>query len=295
MPEMGYVLITPAKNEQAMIGRTIQAVVSQTLRPKRWVIVDDGSTDRTRDIIAGAAHQHSFIWPIYAAANNQANFGSKVAAFRMGYEALKSESYEFVGNVDADVSFGSDYYEQVITRLQGDESLGIAGGLVYELVERDWRPQRNSLTSVAGAVQCFRRECYEAIGGYIPITSGGIDAAAEIMARAQGWRVRMFPELPVFHHRRVATGRSTVLSTRFVEGATNYRLGYHPLFQLGSSVYRCTDRPWLLGSLATLLGYSWSWLRRCKLAISSEAVRYLRSEQMARMGLCSRGRTREER
>jgi len=295
MPETKYVLITPAKNEQTMIGRTIQAVVSQTFRPKKWVIVDDGSTDRTRDIIADAAHQHSFILPIYNTANKGANFGSKVAAFKMGYEVLKSESYEFVGNVDADVSFGPDYYEQVIRRLQADASLGIAGGLVYELTGRDWHPQRNSVTSVAGAVQCFRRECYEAIGGYIPITTGGIDAAAEIMARAQGWTVRMFSELPVFHHRRVATGRSTVLSTRFVEGTTNYRLGYHPLFQLGSSMSRCIDRPWLLGSLATLLGYSWAWLRGCRLAMSVETVRYLRAEQMTRMGLCFRGRTREGR
>jgi glycosyltransferase involved in cell wall biosynthesis len=293
MTDSEYVLITPAKNEQAMIGRTIQAVASQTHRPKRWVIVDDGSTDRTRDIIDDAAHQYAFISPIYATAKKQRNFGSKVSAFAVGYEALKSERYDFVGNLDADVSFDSGYYDQVITRLRANESLGIAGGLVYELVGRDWRPQKNSSNSVAGAIQCFRRECYEAIGGYIPIPTGGIDAAAEIMARAQGWRVRTFAELPVFHHRRVATGRSTVLSTRFAEGTTNYLLGYHPLFQIGSSLYRCTNRPFMLGSLATLLGYGWSCMRGHEVALPHDTVRYLRSEQMARMLLCSRGVTHE--
>jgi poly-beta-1,6-N-acetyl-D-glucosamine synthase len=283
MTDSEYVLITPAKNEQAMIGRTIQAVASQTHRPKRWVIVDDGSTDRTRDIIDDAAHQYRFISPIYATAQKQRNFGSKVSAFAAGYEAVKSERYDFVGNLDADVSFDSGYYEQVITKLRANESLGIAGGLVYELVGQNWRPQKNSSNSVAGAIQFFRRECYEAIGGYIPIPTGGIDAAAEIMARAQGWRVRTFAEFPVFHHRRVATGRSTVLSTRFVEGTTNYLLGYHPLFQIASGLYRCTNRPFVLGSLATLLGYGYSWMRGNKVALPHDTIRYLRSEQMARV------------
>lgn len=278
-----YVLITPARNEQDMIGRTIHAVASQTVRPKRWVIVDDGSTDRTRQIIDDASHLYPFIIPVYTAPNRDRNFGSKAAAFSAGYAVVKSESFDFLGNVDADVTFEASYYEQIIAAFKADQSLGIAGGLIYELLGRKWRRQRNSANSVAGAIQFFRRKCYECIGGYIPMPDGGIDAAAEIMARARGWKVTTFPQLAVYHHRRVATGKNTVLSTRFGEGSTNYLLGYHPAFQLASSLSRCTSRPIMLGSLATLVGYGWSWLRGQKVALSPEAVSYLRSEQIARL------------
>jgi biofilm PGA synthesis N-glycosyltransferase PgaC len=285
MSTIEYVLITPAKNEQVIIGRTIEAVVSQTRKPKVWVIVDDGSTDCTRDIIDAAARVHKFIRPIYGAGSKQRNFGSKAAAFMAGYQVLKSERYDFIGNLDADITYDSGYYERVIEELQTDKSLGIAGGLIYELVGKDWKPQKNSLNSVAGAIQMFRRECYEAIGGYIPIPGGGIDAAAEIMARSLGWGVRSFPELPVFHHRRVSTGRSTVLGTRFAQGNMNYLLGYHPLFQVSSSLSRCMQRPIALGSLATLLGYGWSWLKGEEVLLPEKTVKYLRSEQIARLFL----------
>jgi len=280
-----YVLITPARNEEGYLEKTIEAVISQTIRPRKWIIVSDGSVDRTDEIVTEYARNHNFIQLLRAGEQRQKDFGSKVRAFQAGYDLLSGTSYSFVGNLDADVSFGPDYYQQILERFGANPELGVAGGIIWERVGEQFVPQRISLNSVAGAVQLFRRQCFEAFGGYIPMKSGGIDAAAEIMARMHGWKAQTFPEIPVYHHRRVSTGKVTILSTRFHQGMTNYLLGYHPLFQIMSCLYRVVDRPYLIGSALMLLGYGWSCLRRYQRAVPFEVVEFLRSEQKARMSL----------
>lgn len=280
-----YVLVTPARNEGAYLEMTIEAVLSQTIRPKKWIIVSDGSVDRTDDIAAGYARKHSFIHLLRAADQREKSFGSKVKAFEAGYNQVKGTDFSFLGNLDADVSFGPDYYRQILEKFEANPSLGLAGGTIWERVKEQFIPQRISSNSVAGAVQLFRRPCFEAIGGYVPIKGGGIDAVAEIMARMHGWTVQTFPDIPVYHHRRVSTGRVSILSTRFHQGITNYLLGYHPLFHALSCLYRVFDRPYVIGSALALLGYGWSWLKRYERPIPKEVVNFLRSEQRARMTL----------
>ena len=288
MTPPGYVLITPARNEEAYIGLTIQSVACQTVRPLRWVIVDDGSEDRTFDIANSAARKYEFVQVVSSRREGTRNFGSKVAAFNAGLEQLRDLAYDFIGNLDADVSFTPHYYEQVLNQFQKEPQLGLAGGIIEELIGDRYVCQRISRDSVAGAVQFFRRDCFEAIGGYIPMKSGGIDAAAEISARMRGWQVRTFPELCVRHHRRVATGRRSLLSTRFHEGITNYVLGYHPAFQVVRSAYRILDRPFITGGVLMLAGYGWAWARQYERLLPRQAVLQLRSEQMARLGFSAR-------
>jgi glycosyltransferase involved in cell wall biosynthesis len=284
----GYVLITPARNEEAHIEKTIESVLSQSILPRKWVIVNDGSEDRTEEIVQSVACKASFVKLISKKKDGQRNFGSKVEAFRTGYECLGDVPYDFVGNLDADVSFAPRYYETILEKYHDDPQLGLAGGIILERIGERFIRQRISTNSVAGAVQLFRRACYEAIGGYIQIPNGGIDAAAEILVRAHGWTVRTFPELSVHHHRRVSTGRGRVLSTRFYEGITNYSLGYHPLFQTLSCAYRIADKPYLTGSMLQLLGYAWAWVTHREQVLPQEIVRRLRSEQMSRVTLAIR-------
>ncbi len=116
--------------------------------------------------------------------------------------------------------------------MENQQSLGLAGGIILEEVGDRFVPQLISANSVAGAVQCFRRRCYEDFGGYLPMEIGGIDSMAEIMARMHGWDVHTFADLMVRHYGRVTTGARNVLATRFKKGRINHALGYHPLFQL---------------------------------------------------------------
>jgi len=280
-----YVLISPARNEEAIVERTIGSVLSQTVLPEKWVVVLNGSTDRTEEIVGKYANKHSIICLIRARGESQPSFGSKVNAFRTGYELIQDLKYNYIGNLDADVSFGPNYFEQVLSRFEQNHELGIGGGIIEELIDGQYVPQTISSNSVAGAVQLFRRRCYEDIGGYIPIETGGIDSAAEIMARMQGWRVQTFPELKVLHHRRVTTGGKNILCTRFQKGMTHYLLGYHPFFHLLSCLYRITEKPYFLGSILMLCGYLWPFFRRHPRTLPSEVVSYLHMEQMERIGL----------
>jgi len=278
-----YILITPARNEEACIEKPLQSVVAQSHLPKKWVIVSDGSTDRTDAIVREYAARYPFIELVRAAEQGTRNFGSKVAAFNAGYARVSNLKYDLIGNLDADVSFDPDYFALLLERFSHDARLGLGGGIIREKVGERFVTQTISRNSVAGAVQLFRRGCFEEIGGYIPLTAGGIDSAAEIMARMHGWNVQTFPELEVLHHRRVSIGKGKMWTTYFQKGKNDFLLGYHPLFELMKCIYRVMEKPYLLGSTLAWFGYVWAWFRGCKFQLPAEAVQFLRTEQLARL------------
>lgn len=283
MTHPAYVLITPARNEEAFIEKTLQSVVTQTVLPEKWVIVSDRSTDRTDEIVRRYAEVYSFIQFVRVREQSHRNFEAKVNAFKTGYDSIGNVEYEFLGNLDADVSFEPSYYQNIMAHFAGNNKLGIAGGIIQELINNKYLCQNISLNSVAGAVQLFRKECYEKIGGYIPMEYGGIDAAAEILARAGGWEVRTFPEYKVLHHRRVTTGKKNIFATRFYQGVTNYSLGYSPVFHITRSLFRMMQRPPFIGSAASILGYYYAFIQRRQRKLPDNVIRFLRNEQRGRL------------
>lgn len=280
-----YALVTPARNEAAHIARTLASVVAQARRPVRWVVVNDNSTDRTGEIIAEYAARYDFIVHVDAARENRANFGSKIKAFNAGYARLAGVDFDYVGVLDGDISFGPDYFERLLALMDQDPRLGLAGGLVFEEVDGKVTPQSISLNSVAGAVQLFRRECFEQIGGFRPLELGGEDSLTEIMARRNGWKVQTFPQLRVCHHGRVTMGGRNSYVTRFRKGMVNYTLGYHPLFQIAIGLYRMIHRPYLIGGLLLTAGYFWAELKGLKREAPRDVITHLRAEQLHRLGL----------
>lgn len=282
-----YVVVTPARNEQDYIERTIQSVVDQTVRPQSYVVVSDGSTDRTDEIIADYAQRYDFITFVRAGSEpgSAKNFGSKVRAFDAGYAKLAGVDYDFIGNLDADVSFESDYFEKLLERFENAPDLGLSGGDIREMINGRPVGRNVSKESVCGACQLFRRACFEEIGGYRELSRGGVDAAAEIMTRWKGWRVRLQDDLPVLAHRRVLTGKKGPLATRFNKGFVNRQLGYHPLFQLAVTAKQMTTRPFVLGGLFMLAGYLSAMFKNEKRALPEEVVEYLQAEQLSRLNL----------
>ena len=279
-----YILVTAARNEGSLIEKTIRSVTAQTVLPKKWVIISDGSTDQTDDIVRGWAKEHEFIVLLQRPDNGgKRSFGSKANSFRLGYEYLRNISYEYVGNLDADISFPTNYCERVLQQFQANPRLGVAGGIIHELISDQFVPQRVNLNSVAGAVQMFRRDCYDKVGGYLSLRFGGIDSAAEIMARMHGWQVQSFPELKVCHHRRVASGEGRLAKTQWCHGLRHYSLGYHPLFEILRNLDRVRDRPYIVGAALMTLGYLWAMVTGMKMELPEDVVRYLRSEQMERL------------
>jgi poly-beta-1,6-N-acetyl-D-glucosamine synthase len=278
-----YVIITPAHNEEAFIAKTAESMVAQTIRPMKWVVVNDASGDRTREIIERFAREHSFIELVNLDRAAGRHFGNKVRAFNAGFERVANLDYDFIGNLDADISFGPVYFENILRQFEIDPKLGLAGGMVHSCVEGQYESQEVALDSVAGAVQLFRRKCFEQVGGYRPLPNGGIDAAAEIAARMHGWGTRTFAEFQVLEHRRTGSATARPLAARVKEGRRMHSLGYSLLFFLFRCLYRSVKKPVILGSGAALYGYLASALARSPLALPPEVVRFLRNEQYGKL------------
>jgi len=278
-----YVLITAARNEETTIEKTIQSVISQTILPKIWVIVSDGSTDRTDEIVKQYEDNYDFIRILLRKNNTSRDFASKVYAIRAGVEQLNGTEYDYIGNLDADITFNPEYYERLFEIFGENPKLGIAGGIVFEPHNGKWAPLRTNVAlSVSGATQMFRRQCYDAIGGYLPLPKGGEDAIAEVMARRYGWEVKTFSQLEVFHCREVGTANGGLYSARINLGMEHYSLGYTLWFEIARCLSRI-KKSYILAELSTLWGYLLAFLRRDKTAVPEDIREYVRQEQIGRL------------
>jgi glycosyltransferase involved in cell wall biosynthesis len=277
------ILITPARNEEAFIERTIQSVVNQTALPLRWVIVNDGSTDGTAAIVARHAALHDWISMVNMPGHRDRSFAAKVHCFNTGYATVKHLDHDIVGNLDADISFEKDYLEFLLDRFSEDPTLGVAGTIFEEDGYSTGADSFEGETHVAGGCQLFRRRCFEDVRGYVPNKAGGIDWIAVTTARMRGWRTRSFRERSFFHHRSLGTAERGRLRSLFSYGAKDYYLGGHPVWELFRVAYRMSKRPHVLGGLALGLGYVWACLRRIDRPVSSDLIRFHRKEQMRKL------------
>lgn len=282
MRNLRYILITPARNEEAYIEKTLQSVVSQSILPAKWIIVSDGSTDRTDEFVEKFSKMHSWIDYIRLPAHCDRQFAAKVRAFNAGYQKVTNLEYDIIGNLDADISFEKDYFEYLLNRFMENPRLGVAGTpFIEEGTHYDYR--FTNIEHVSGACQLFRRECFEGIGGYIPIKGGGIDWAAVTTARMKGWKTRTFLDKKCFHHRRMGTGNRGGLTPWFKHGRKDYFLGGHPLWQIFRVLYQMSKRPYIIGGVCLLLGYTWAGLTGVERPISKELMEFIRKEQMQRL------------
>lgn len=278
-----YVLLTAARNEEAFIEKTLQSVVAQTVRPLKWIIISDGSTDGTDDLVLRYAHDHSFIELVRAGQDAERNFGSKAKAVMAGYGRLADLSFDFVGNLDADVSFDPDYFENILARFTDRPRLGLAGGVRQDFCNGRFIPIHCDRNSVGGPFQLFRRECFEQIDGYRPLKYGGIDAVAEISARMFGWEVESFPEYTVFHHRCTGRANRGRWQASFRAGIRDYAIGYHPLFETTRLARRMWRQIPFVNGLVWLSGYFWAAIKRVERPVDDKFLNFFREEQLSRL------------
>jgi biofilm PGA synthesis N-glycosyltransferase PgaC len=284
MTNENYVLITAARNEEAYIRNTLEAVVNQKRQPLKWLIVSDGSTDRTDEFVQDFARRYPFIDLVHLGSDETRSFSSKAFALNTAYDAIRREEFDYIGILDADVSVPRDYYNELIARFQSYPQTGLTGGVIVEESDGRWKLRAtDSLKDVAGAIQFFRRRCYDDTGGLIPLRWGGIDTASNVMAKQKGWDVRVFVELPVRHHRPTGTAGVSPHRSKFRGGMREFSLGYHPLFEIGKCFRRISEPPYVTGSAARLCGYIWAALTEHKPAMPSDFIRYLRQQQTLQM------------
>ena len=283
LPLLKYVLITPARNEAEFIELTIASVVSQTVRPVKWVIVSDGSTDGTDEIVKKHLAANPWIELVRMPERQERHFAGKVQAFNAGQAAVRDLEYDVIASLDADITFEADYLSFLLGKLMEDETLGLVGTPFKEGTNPTYDYRFTNIEHVSGACQVFRRRCFEEIGGYVPVKGGCIDHIAVLSARMKGWKTRTFTEKVCMHHRAMGTAQQSVLKARFRNGGKDYAIGNHPVWEMFRAVYQMTKKPVFLGGLMVASGYGWAALRRVQRPVSPELVAFQRGEQIERL------------
>ena len=278
-----YVIITPVRDEEAYIRETLKSVTTQTILPSEWIIVNDGSTDRTGEIADQQARENPWIKVIHTENRGFRQAGTGVIeAFYNGYKAISQKDWEFVVKLDGDLSFDPDYFEECFGEFGKNPRLGIGGGMIYNLVEGDLRCETHPMFHVRGATKIYKRECWDDIGGLIK--APGWDTLDEVKANMVGWQTRSFPKLRVVHHR--FTGSADGTWRNFVKnGLANYISGYHPVFMAVKCAKRLFQKPYMVAALGLLDGFITGYVKNIPQVPDKALIRYLRQQQLKRLFL----------
>jgi biofilm PGA synthesis N-glycosyltransferase PgaC len=278
-----YIIITPVRDEASHIDRTIGAVASQTCPPLRWIVVNDGSTDGTGDILDHHASRTPWMTVIHRAnRGHRANGGGVMEAFYAGLVALSDGDWDYVVKLDGDLSFAPDYFERCFARFDADASLGIGGGTICQLEDGETRidSKGDPPFHVRGATKIYRRACWDAIAPLAKAT--GWDTIDEVTANHRGWTTRTFPDLLLIQHKPTG-GADGIWRNAFKNGRANYLTGYHPAFLMAKCIKRSAERPMLVGAVALLSGYLSGYVKGLPRAAEPQVIRYLRRQQMRRL------------
>lgn len=280
--ETNYIVITPVRDEEKHLASTVKSIVAQTIRPSEWIIVNDGSSDKTGQIIDEYAARYSWIRAVHRPNRGfRKSGGGVVEAFNDGYRSLERKDWDFLVKLDGDLSFEPNYFEECFRNFASEEKLGVGGGIICYIEEDGTKGfEQNPVFHVRGATKIYRRGCWDAIGGFWP--APGWDTMDEVKANMLGWTTRSFPDLHLVHHRQ--TGAADGVWGNLVKnGRANYICGYHPLFMLTKCLSRLRSRPYLVGSAALFYGYLSGYLKKVPQVDDAKTITYLRRQQLNRL------------
>jgi poly-beta-1,6-N-acetyl-D-glucosamine synthase len=276
-----YVVITPVRDEEDYLPLTIESVINQRIRPVEYVLVDDGSKDRTGEIIDGYARQYPWIRAVHRKDRGFRKWGAGIIeAFYDGFNALTFQDWQFMSKMDGDLSFEPGYFEGMFQKFAENPRLGIGGGYLYHAENGVKSVEGHPKFHVRGGAKIYKRACWDALGGLW--VGPGSDTLDEVKANMLGWTSMSFMDLQINHLRW--TGATYGRWGGIVKnGKTDYVSGYHPLFLLAKSVARLPQRPYVLGSLALLYGYLSARWHQIPQVDDPELIRYLQQQQVAKL------------
>ena len=276
-----YVVVTPVRDEETYLHKTIESMIHQTVLPVEWIIVNDGSTDGTAEVIEKYSSQYSWICSVHRKDRGfRKTGGGIIEAFYAGFNVLSCHDWDFMCKLDGDLSFEPDYFEKCLEHFQRDQKLGIGGGFLYYLNNGERVLEKCPLFHVRGGVKIYRRACWDHLGGlWVGPSSDTVD---EVKAQMLGWSTRSFPELLVHHHRPTGTSYG-LWGAMAKNGRGDYVCGYHPLFEIVKCLFRLVQKPYIIGSLALFYGFVTGYLKRVPRVDDPEMIRFLRQQQMNRL------------
>jgi poly-beta-1,6-N-acetyl-D-glucosamine synthase len=277
-----YIMISPVRNEEKNILMTIKAVCSQTIRPIKWIIVDDGSSDRTPEIVEEHAEEMNWISLMRLPDRGYYDLvgGGEIKAFYKGYEQIKGQEFDFLVKLDGDISFSATYFEDIFKEFSENPRLGIAGGTVFYQEGEKLIPEKGYRYHVRGAARAYRRQCWSDIGGVLDSLSW--DAVDVYKARMLGWETMSFENIQMIHHVKTWT-KGGLIRGMMRSGRLNYLMGMHPLFLFAKVVRLCFIRPYMVRGLIMALGFIRSYILCEKRAVDGELMEYIRKEQIKRL------------
>ena len=285
-----YVVVSPVRDEEQFLPLTIESMRVQRHRPSVWVLVDDGSTDNTARLIDEAAARHPWIRAVHRGNRGSRQAGTGVIdAFYAGYRQLARIDHEYVVKLDGDLSFGPMYFEQCLSRMVADPTLGICGGTCCVLDKGELVAEfpRDPAFHVRGPTKIYRRSCFEQINGLV--AAPGWDTIDQMSANMLGWKTGTFRDILLHHHR--PTGAAYGAWKDSVKcGLANYVTGYHPVFMVCKCLLRMMRRPLSGGfqdGIGHLAGFAKGYLQSMPRSTDQRLVAYVRSEQWRALTLRS--------
>lgn len=257
-----YIIISPVRDEEEYVAATIDSIVNQSVTPIEYILVDDGSTDRTAEIIKEAAKKHPWIRYVGRENRGERQVGPGVIeAFYDGHESIQSMEYDYLCKMDGDLTLETRYFETLLTKFETDPRLGSASGKLFlDLGDGKLVEERIADESVLGGVLCYRKQCFEDVGGFVRQVMW--DGIAFHRCRMAGWRTRSFrdSELTIHDHRLMGSSQKSIYHGRLRWGWGQYFMGTHPLYILVVGAYRALERPYVIGGILIVLGYLKGWL-----------------------------------
>jgi len=283
-------IISPVRDEAEYLQGTIDSIIKQSVAPVEWVVVDDGSTDETPELIKNAAQKYSWIHLIQKPDRGERAVGPGVIeAFYYGFDRKETDEYDYICKMDGDIEFPETYFESLLEYFEKDRYLGAASGKPFGeskngvLVE-----ERHSDEMVAGMINFYRRECFEDIGGFIRQVHW--DGITFHKARMAGWRTRSIrsPKLNFIHKRQMGSSHKGIYTGRLRWGKGQYFMGTSPLYIFAIATYRMIEKPYIIGGLYIAVGYFAAFLKRMKRFNDKDFRKSLRAWQLERIKLGKR-------
>lgn len=278
MDNFSYVIITPVRNEEDNIERTIHSVLNQTICPSQWIIVDDGSTDNTPHILKMHVSDYPWIKTFTRENRGHRSSGTGVMeSFIFGIEQITEHNWDFLVKLDADMSFDTKYFENIISKFVNNPNLGIGGGTILININgrNDIERPKDPKFHVRGATKFYRKECFLQIQPFV--VGPGWDTVDELKANMLGWTTKTFKDLYIYHNKLTGIADGSFKNS-VKNGLANYVTGYSPIFMFFKCLLRIFERPHFVITFGLLCGYIYGYISNSP-QVNNDLKSYIRSEQ----------------